>query len=93
MESWDSRAMVAFRRLLALFFLAMVWLLRALVWHLRVVLMRISPRARIVLLIIGFVLLSAWTSRAIPSVSEVAYGFAVLLMAFLGLWWIATAPF
>ncbi|MCA1836932.1 MAG: hypothetical protein LC721_11645 [Actinobacteria bacterium] len=92
-ETWDSRAMVALRRLSALLLRALGWLLRALVWQLRVMLTRISPRARIVLLVLVLVMISAWTSSSMASVSETAQGLAVLIVAFIGLWWIATAPF
>lgn len=92
-EMWDSRGMVAARRLVALLARALAWLLARLFWQLRVLWAQFSPRARLIFIIIGLVLISAWTGSAIPGLSEAAHGFAVLLVAFIGLWWIITAPF
>jgi hypothetical protein len=92
-EIWQSRAAVAARRLVAVVVRGCVWLLWWVIWQLRVFWARISPRARIILILVGLILVSGWTSSAVPSVSEVTWGLAVLLLAFIGFWWIVTAPF
>lgn len=92
-EMWRNPAAVAARRAVAMVVRALAWLLRELVWQLRVIWAQFSPRARIIFIIVGLVLISAWTGSAIPGLSEAAHGFAVLLVAFIGLWWIITAPF
>jgi hypothetical protein len=92
-EIWNGQAAVAVRRMVAWLARAFAWLLARLFWQLRVIWAQFSPRARIIFIIIGLVLISAWTGTAIPGLSEAAHGFAVLLVAFIGLWWIITAPF
>jgi hypothetical protein len=44
-------------------------------------------------IIIGLVLLSGWTSSSFPGLSDLAQGLAVLVLGFVGFWWIITAPF
>lgn len=85
--------MAAVRRLVALTARAFAWLLVRLFWQLRVIWAQFSPRARIVFIIIGLVLISHWTGSALPGLSDVTQGLAVLILAFLGLWFIVTAPF
>ena len=90
---WEGWGMVAVRRLVALLARTFAWLLGTLVWQGRLVWARISPRARIFPIIIGLVVVSAKTSSVAPSLSATAQALGVLLLAFVGFWWIATAPF
>ena len=77
-------------RLLAL---GMARLLGMFVWTLRQTWVSFSARARIFLIIIALVLVSSATSSIAPSISATGQGLAVLLLAFVGLWMILTAPF
>lgn len=92
-DFWHGRGGIALRRGFALLIRAAAVLGPAVVWQFRVVWARISPRARIFAIILGLVLLSAWTSGPLPGISEIAHDGAVLILAFVGFWWILTAPF
>ena len=92
-DIWQGPVAVAARRLLALLVRGFIWLLARVLWQLRVLWATTSPRMQIILILVGLVLLSAWTGSSIPGLSEIARGLAVLLLAFIGFWWILTAPF
>ena len=96
-EIWNGREMLVVRRLvrrlLALLIRTLGSLLGHLLWQLRLVWARISPRARIFLIIVGLVVVSMQTSSLAPSLSAIAHAVGVLLFAFVGFWLIVTAPF
>jgi len=66
-----------------------VWLL----WQIRLVWARLRGRTRVAVVLAVLVLLAAQTQSVAPSISATAHGLAVLLLAGVGLWLIATSPF
>lgn len=92
-EFWHGRGGIAIRRGVVLLLRVAMRLLATLIWQLRLLWARISPRARIFVIIIALVFISGWTHHAFPGVSEVAQALGVLLLASVGFWWIVTAPF
>ena len=67
--------------------------LRMLLWRLRLVWARMSVRVRVAVSLVVLVLISAQTSSLAPSISAATEALAVLLIAGVGLWIIASAPF
>lgn len=67
-------------------------LLAWLFWHLRLTWARMSGRARVIAALVLLVLLSAQTSSVSGSVSALAQGLAVLLLAAVGFWMILSSP-
>ncbi len=92
-EVWSTQGAVALRRFIGLMGRGAGRLLGMLLWQLRVVWARITPRARIVLIIIGLALLSRTTNSVVPSIGATLQALAVMLLAAVGFWLILTSPF
>ena len=92
-EFWHGRGGILLRRGIRGLLRVSAWVFATLVRQLRFLWASISPRTRIFAIIVGLVLISAWTSGSFPGLSEAAHGGAVLILALVGLWWIITAPF
>jgi len=92
-QIWESPLAVGLRRLVRLIALAATHVVALIVRALLRIWRAFSPRARIVLTILGLALISRTTRATAPSLSAVAQALATLLLSFVGFWWILTAPF
>lgn len=90
-DFWYGRGGQIIRRAVVLLARGAGRLLVATMWQLRLSFARTTPRTRVSVIIVGLVLISAWTNRIAPSLSDTAQALAVLLLAMVGFRMILTA--
>lgn len=91
--AWESRWSVAFRRLTRLLVRVLVRLLVAVLRQLRLIWAGLPGRVRFGAVLVALLLIAGATESTAASLSSMAQGIAVLIVAGIGLWMVLMSPF